>query len=279
MQKNVVYCRSIDTVSEIFLTIKLALGVHAYANEIQYVAHLLVEMYHKSTHPDSKARILSEFKKRDGHIRCLTATVALGMGVDVRDIDMVVHIGCPKSVISYWQEAGKCARDGRQGYALIIYDNFTLSMKSNNKNISDIIKNIDKKCIRQQIIDVLSLYKEVSMLRQGGRSTSTNFYNLKVRNIIIQWFDMYQTIAWNVFTEELLGNCVKMVNKDSLAYHCRSVCSSFSGIKQLRATQSHIYSICYRWLLSRFWVYCKLYHSLATFHCLTMKSHQSKPRQ
>ena len=23
------------------------------------------------------------------------------------------------------------------------------------------------------------------------------------------------------------------------------------------------------WLLSRFWVYCKLYHSLATFHCLT----------
>ena len=23
------------------------------------------------------------------------------------------------------------------------------------------------------------------------------------------------------------------------------------------------------WLLSRFWVYCKLYHSLVTFHCLT----------
>ena len=28
-------------------------------------------------------------------------------------------------------------------------------MKSTNKNIYDIIKNIDKKCIRQQIIDVL----------------------------------------------------------------------------------------------------------------------------
>ena len=23
------------------------------------------------------------------------------------------------------------------------------------------------------------------------------------------------------------------------------------------------------WLLSRFWVYCKLYHNLVTFHCLT----------
>ena len=30
-------------------------------------------------------------------------------------------------------------------------------MKSTNKNISDIIKNIDKKCIMQQVIDVLTV--------------------------------------------------------------------------------------------------------------------------
>ena len=29
------------------------------------------------------------------------------------------------------------------------------------------------------------------------------------------------------------------------------------------------------WLLSRFWVYCKLYHSLVTFHCLT--SNEAEP--
>ena len=29
------------------------------------------------------------------------------------------------------------------------------------------------------------------------------------------------------------------------------------------------------WLLSRFWVYCKLYHSLVTFHCLTPNEAES----
>ena len=34
----------------------------------------------------------------------------LGMGIDIKDVDMVVHMGSPKSLFSYWQEAGRCAR-------------------------------------------------------------------------------------------------------------------------------------------------------------------------
>ena len=34
-------------------------------------------------------------------------------------------------------------------------------------------------------------------------------------------------------------------------------------------TLINIYVIDKPWLLSRFWVYCKLYHSLVTFQCLT----------
>ena len=48
--------------SEICFTIKLAVVLDAYANRIQDVEHMLVEMYHKSTHCESKVRILSEFK-------------------------------------------------------------------------------------------------------------------------------------------------------------------------------------------------------------------------
>ena len=43
----------------------------------------------------------------------IIATVALGMGLDIRDVQLVVHIGCPKSILSYWQEADRYARDGR----------------------------------------------------------------------------------------------------------------------------------------------------------------------
>jgi superfamily II DNA helicase RecQ len=59
--------------------------------------HILLEMYHKSTHQDSKDRIINEFKKGDSHIRCIVATVTLGMCLDIRDVDLVMHIGCPKT--------------------------------------------------------------------------------------------------------------------------------------------------------------------------------------
>ena len=90
----------------------------------------MVEIHHKSTHQDSKERILTEFKTGSSRIRCIIAIVALRLGLDIRDVQLVVHFGCPKSILSYWQEAGRCARDRRQGCSLILYDGFTLALKT-----------------------------------------------------------------------------------------------------------------------------------------------------
>ena len=115
-EKPIIYCRKKTsyTVCEIFLTDKDSLGAVAYFDKKKQADNILVEIYHKSTHQDSKERILTEFKSGSSRIRCIIATVALGMGLDIRDVQLVVHIGCPKSILSYWQEAGRCARDGRQ---------------------------------------------------------------------------------------------------------------------------------------------------------------------
>ena len=77
------------------------------------------------------------------------------MGLDIRDVELVVHIGCPKSILSYWQEAGRCARDGRPGFSLILFDGFTLSLKSTDKDMASIVKNETKTCIRKQILETL----------------------------------------------------------------------------------------------------------------------------
>lgn len=156
-KKTIVYCRSIDRVSETFMTLKDSLGLHAYLYQIKHPQNILVEMFHKSTYQDSKDRIISEFKSNNSTIRCLVATVALGMGLDIRDVDLIVHVGCPKSVLSYWQEAGRCARDGRNGFSLILYDHFTLSLKTTGKDMANIVKNKDNKCIRKEIISLLSV--------------------------------------------------------------------------------------------------------------------------
>jgi superfamily II DNA helicase RecQ len=61
------------------------------------------------------------------------------MGLDIRDVQLVVHISCPKSILSYWQEAGHCARDGRQGFSLILYDGFTLELKTMDKDMAAVV--------------------------------------------------------------------------------------------------------------------------------------------
>lgn len=74
----------------------------------------LIDMYHRSIDDESKKRILESFKKPDSCIRCLFATIAFGMGIQIKDIRIVVHRGAAKSCLSYWQEIGRAGRDGHK---------------------------------------------------------------------------------------------------------------------------------------------------------------------
>ena len=80
--------------------------------------NMKIEMFHANTDTESKKRILEEFSKADSNIKVLISTVAFGIGVNITDID--VYWGLPTSPLSYWQEVGRCSRDGRNGSMLCI---------------------------------------------------------------------------------------------------------------------------------------------------------------
>ena len=112
LKKIIVYVNSIAMCERMYIWLYSSLKDRAFDGK-KDVQNRLVEMYHAHTDIASKERILTEFKKSNGTIRCLIATVAVGMGIDIPDISIVIMWGLPPSMLQLWQEAGRCGRDGR----------------------------------------------------------------------------------------------------------------------------------------------------------------------
>lgn len=78
----------------------------------------LFGMYHASTHQHNKDVILSSLPKHDGVVRVVYATVALGMAINLRDVNTVIHYGAPSSIEDYFQESGRAGRSGQQARSI-----------------------------------------------------------------------------------------------------------------------------------------------------------------
>ena len=68
-------------------------------------------------------------KYRIGEINLVFATSAFGMGIDIRDIRVVIHFMIPESAEQYYQEVGRAARDGFGANAYLMYTNKNIEVK------------------------------------------------------------------------------------------------------------------------------------------------------
>ncbi|CAJ2640559.1 unnamed protein product [Trifolium pratense] len=122
---TIIYCTTIKDVELIYKSLT-EVGINA-------------GMYHGQMNGKSREESHRLFVRDEMQI--MVATIAFGMGIDKPNIRKVIHYGCPKNLESYYQESGRCGRDGIASVCWLYYtrsdfakgDFYAADLKSENQ--------------------------------------------------------------------------------------------------------------------------------------------------
>ena len=116
--KTIVFARTINAVTELYGWLINRLQRKAFTGDDCAAATRLVSMFHGHISTELQLHILDDFRQVHTVTRVVVATVAFGIGVEIRDIRNVLHWGKVSSLMSYWQGVGRAGRDGQAARAV-----------------------------------------------------------------------------------------------------------------------------------------------------------------
>lgn len=132
------------------------LGVDAYTDvSTNNMSTRMLTTYHAGLDSSDQKHVLSEFRKKESNVRLVICTVAFGLGVNVSDVSIVIHWGGCTSVLEYWQEIGRCGRNGEPTTAMLYATPATLIHVDDN--MKHICTEASRSCVRQAILKELSI--------------------------------------------------------------------------------------------------------------------------
>lgn len=136
-------------------------GAYFEQKKVQRNSH--IALYHAGMATKDLEYILHEISKPDSVIRLAVCTIAFDMGINIPDIDLVIHWGACSSVMDYWQEVGRAGRDGRKAKAMYFVTPGSLLHASDE--MKELCSSLDKcrtKCFRDSILSYFIGYSSTS---------------------------------------------------------------------------------------------------------------------
>ncbi len=95
----------------------------AQAEKLAYAINLLEPGFARTHHGcvSKEQRMEAEHDLRSGKLRLLCATSSMELGIDVGDIDLVIQVGCPRTISGALQRLGRAGHNPRRESLMIVY--------------------------------------------------------------------------------------------------------------------------------------------------------------
>ncbi|XP_062593719.1 ATP-dependent DNA helicase RecQ-like [Saccostrea cucullata] len=152
-RKSLIYVRSLSKGGCLYRDILGHLKEHAFHEKEKTQQNSFIALYHAGMNSKDLNYILHEISKPDSVIRIAICTIAFGMGINIPDIDVVIHWGACYSIMDYWQEVGRAGRDGREAQALyFITPGSLLHTSDEMKELCRSVEKKESKCFRHTIL-------------------------------------------------------------------------------------------------------------------------------
>jgi ATP-dependent DNA helicase RecQ len=156
-------------------------------------------------HAGIQDRAAAQERFMSGTARIVVATIAFGMGIDKADVRFVIHYDPPKTLESYFQEAGRAGRDGLPAHCILLH---TPSDETRLARLArqDILGKEDLGAVHTAIQHRLGIHGmgpvTVADLERDLEMDETRLrvaiHFLEIAGLVVRGFDMPRTVTLSV---------------------------------------------------------------------------------
>ncbi|KAG2639868.1 hypothetical protein PVAP13_2KG049000 [Panicum virgatum] len=132
------------------------------------------QVLHGDISQNQRERTLSGF--RDGRFNILVATDVAARGLDIPNVDLVVHYEIPNTSELFVHRSGRTARAGKKGSAILIYTyEQTRAVRVIEQDIGCRFTELPKMPVADEAADMFNVMRDTRSRSVGGRRTGGSF--------------------------------------------------------------------------------------------------------